>query len=144
MVSLGVLVGRDRPNRQSCEDCIGFPSNSDRVYRVCMKLNDPFGRLQQKQQNQYESFRETLRHAGVDSPEEARKYLSNMRKNAFAVAGITCAVVMLVWLFFSNYAAVGVLLGALLMLWLASTLFLGNRHMRRYIDEELANDKAND
>lgn len=106
-----------------------------------MKLNDPFGRLQQKQQNQYESFRETLRHAGVDSAEEARNYLVNMRKNTLTVAGMACAVIVLVLLFFSSYAAVSVVLGVLLLLWLGSTLFLGNRHMQRYIDEEFSDQQ---
>lgn len=103
-----------------------------------MKLNDPFGRLQQKQQNQYESLRATLREAGIDSADEARRYMSNMRTNTLVVAGLVLGVTLLVALFFPQYLAISLVFGIVILLWLASVMFNGYRFIKRYIDEELS------
>lgn len=102
-----------------------------------MKLNDPFGRLQQKQQSSYEALRDTLRGKGVDSRPAAAAVLRNVARNALLATAVLCLLVLVAALLFPGLLPVVLVLAALGLIWVLATALNGRRLVRRYIEEEL-------
>lgn len=103
-----------------------------------MKLNDPFGRLQQKQESSYEALRDTLRGKGVDSRRAADAVLRNILRNALLVTAVLCLVVLASALMFPGSVAMVAVLAALGLIWVLATTVNGRRLVQRYIEEELS------
>lgn len=101
-----------------------------------MTLKDPFGRLQQKQQSQYESLRAALQEAGVDNRDEAIRYLSNMRRNGLLMMVLVVGVAILLSTLFPGLAGIILVFAALLLIWVFSMLLNGHRFVKRFIAEE--------
>ena len=90
-----------------------------------MNLNDPFGRLQQRDEAGYDSMRQKLQGAGIDSADRARQVIVNTRRNVLTFGAI-------------------VVLSALLLLVIAgNALIKGQRYLKRYIAEELDGGQSN-
>ncbi len=102
-----------------------------------MNLNDPFGRVRDKQQRNYLALRESLRHAGVATREQAELLKTRTLRRAWsAVLGVTLVAVAIFWLL-PALGTVSVVVAALAWIWVWTTVLMGHRHIERYIKEDL-------
>jgi hypothetical protein len=106
-----------------------------------MKLNDPFGRMAQQQQIDYAALHQSLADAGIDSQAKAKALLANIRQRALVMAGLVVVLAAAIVFFLPHLKAMVMIFAALPLLWLFTTTVKGQRLIRRYIAEELA-DKS--
>lgn len=106
-----------------------------------MNLNDPFGRVEQKQQNSYASLKRSLQEAGVSTPAEGESVLSGMLRRAGVIALLVVLITAVVWLLFPQWLAATLVLGAIILLWLLVTTLNGYSLVRRYIRDELSSER---
>ena len=107
-----------------------------------MKLNDPFGRMERRHQQGYESMRSMLRERGVDAPEAARELITRTRKQALRYMVIGVAVLLAVTVVIPKAMPLTLSLGLFLVVWVATSTINGQRYIQRYIDEELGAKQA--
>lgn len=102
-----------------------------------MSLNDPFGRIQQKQRHNYETLRSSLRSKGVNSRDAAEVVLKNVLKNALLMITMVVLVVLASALFFPDSIAIVIVFAVIALFWIATTALNGYRLVKRYIEQEL-------
>lgn len=107
-----------------------------------MNMNDPFGRMSQRDENQYASLKNTFREAGIDTPAAAKSSQQDLLKRT----GLTALAILLfmaaVALMSPAYRAIAIVLGAVFLLWLGTTTLRGVKMIRRYIAEEFGEKKT--
>ncbi|MCW8928769.1 MAG: hypothetical protein OQL19_00855 [Gammaproteobacteria bacterium] len=102
-----------------------------------MKMNDPFGRVNQRQEGQYATLRETLKRNGVDNEESAKLCLKTMLVNAIRlVLGIVVVTIIIVFLL-PNIKSITLTFAGLALLWVVTSNLNGWRFVKRYMKEEL-------
>lgn len=102
-----------------------------------MKLNDPFGRMESRHQQGYETMRETLRNSGIDTPEGALEVIKQIKKRALKYISIGLIVLLPVSLALPKVMPLTLSLALFLVVWVASSTISGQRYIHRYIEEEL-------
>ncbi len=102
-----------------------------------MNLNDPFGRLQQKQRDSYETLRGSLRSKGVVNRDAADMVLKNMLKNALLMISLVVLVVVAAAFFFPDSIAIVIVFAVMALFWIVTTALNGYRLVKRYIEQEL-------
>ncbi len=102
-----------------------------------MKLNDPFGRMESRHQQGYESMRETLRNRGIDTPKDAFEVIKQSRKRAINYVVIGLFVLLPVSMALPKIMPLTLSLALFLVVWVASSTINGQRYINRYIDEEI-------
>lgn len=105
-----------------------------------MNINDPFGRIQDKHQRNYESLRLSLKKAGLNNRADAQALLEKIRWRGIWGLAITIPVTLLLALALPELRLFVVACGALLVFWLSKTSLNGRDYVKRYIREELAED----
>ena len=103
-----------------------------------MKLNDPFGRVEQRKQNSYQSLRRSLIESGVSGRESAETLLKGVLRRALYGALIVLLLAIVLAAALPQSAAVTLVLAVVILLWLLVTTFNACGYIRRYIDEELS------
>ncbi|WP_428607682.1 hypothetical protein [Sedimenticola sp.] len=103
-----------------------------------MKLNDPFGRAQRKQQSSYESLRHSLLAAGVTTREGAEIVLKNLMWRALAITLLVGLVTIGLVIFLPNMSAAVLTFAFVILSWLAVTTLNGYSFVRRFIRDELS------
>lgn len=102
-----------------------------------MKLNDPFGRMAKRHQLGYETMRDAMNRAGIDTPEAAREIIKMARKRALKFASIGAAVLLVVGVVLPQALPLVIGVAILLVVWTANSTINGQRYIQRYIDEDL-------
>lgn len=103
-----------------------------------MKLNDPFNRVSKRQNGVYDSLRKQWDAQGVVDRKVAIRIGHDMRKTALQLtAAVVAPGLILGWLF-PEARGLLLMLGVLILLWMVSNYLLASMHLRRYINEELA------
>jgi Flp pilus assembly protein TadB len=105
-----------------------------------MKLSDPFGRHNQKQESNYSSFRQSLKDANINSREKTKQLLDSTKQRILISTLITVASVVATKLFFPVLTAMVVIFAGVILLWLLTTAFNSRRFLIRYMEEEFKND----
>ncbi|MCW8905783.1 MAG: hypothetical protein OQL28_00910 [Sedimenticola sp.] len=103
-----------------------------------MKLNDPFGRVERRKENSYQSLRQSLLESGVDRREAAEALLKGMLKRALIGALVLLSLVAILVLLLPQSRAAILLVGLVILLWLLASTLNAYGLIRRYIAEELA------
>jgi phosphatidylglycerophosphate synthase len=106
-----------------------------------MNLNDPFGRLQRRDEAGYDSMRQNLQVAGIDSADGVRQVMANTRRNVLTFCAIVVLSALLLLGLLPKLAPVTLSLALLLLVVAGNALIKGQRYLKRYIDEELGNGK---
>jgi len=106
-----------------------------------MNINDPFGRMQDKHQRNYESLRLSLEKAGLSSRADGQALLEKLRRRGIWGLAVIVAVTLLLALALPELRLFVLACGALLFFWLSKTSLNGREYVRRYIREELGEDK---
>lgn len=104
---------------------------------IVMKFNDPFGRMESRHQQGYESMRETMRNNGIDTPKAAREIIHQSKKRALQYMAIVLAVLLPATWLIPRAMPLTLSLALFLIVWIASSAINGQRYIRRYIDEDL-------
>lgn len=107
-----------------------------------MKLNDPFGRMENRHQRGYEAMRDTLHRCGIKTPEAALEIIRQSKKRAQHYITIAVAVFLLTAVLWSNAIPVTLSLVLFFTVWVITSAINGQRYIRRYIDEELSGDQT--
>lgn len=102
-----------------------------------MKLNDPFGRMESRHQQGYESVRDTMRNSSIDTPSAALEVIKQSKKRALKYISVGIAVLLLVTCVLPKAIPVTLSLALFLVVWIASSTVNGQRYIQRYVDEEL-------
>jgi hypothetical protein len=106
-----------------------------------MKLDDPFGRMQRRDEADYEALKAALKRAGVRNADGARRVLAQSQRNAL----LFCAAVLMTGLLGAGLLpalAPAILALALLLLAVAiKALVKGRGHARRLLAEEFPPEK---
>jgi uncharacterized membrane protein len=102
-----------------------------------MKINDPFGRMESRHQQGYESVRDTMRNSSIDTPSAALEVIKQSKKRALKYISVGIAVLLLVTCVLPKAIPVTLSLALFLVVWIASSTVNGQRYIQRYVDEEL-------
>lgn len=105
-----------------------------------MKLNDPFGRMENRHKLGYESMRETMRNSGIDTPDKAWEAVKQSRRRALKYMTVGVAVLLLVTSVLPKLMPVTLSLAFFLVVWITSSAVNGRRYIHRYVDEELQSE----
>lgn len=105
-----------------------------------MNLNDPFGRLQRRDQAGYEELRAKLRDSGIDTAEAARKVMTDTGRRVLGFGAVVVLAALLFAGLVPRLAPVTLALALLLLVIAGNALIKGRRYLRRYIAEEVADD----
>lgn len=103
-----------------------------------MNLNDPFGRMQDKHQRNYESLRQSLQKADLTNRADAQALLGKLRRRGIWGVAIIVPVALLLALVLPELRLFVLVCGVLLVFWLSKTCINGQEYVKRYIREELA------
>lgn len=106
-----------------------------------MKLNDPFNRLAKQQQNEYLTLRDTLKTAKVDSLLNAEALLADIKRRAWTFSAVIALIVFMTSIFFPEVAVTSMVIGIFTALWAITNSLKGQRYVKRYIQEEVSNEK---
>ncbi|MCW8890363.1 MAG: hypothetical protein OQL20_06880 [Sedimenticola sp.] len=103
-----------------------------------MNMNDPFGRVEQKQQGNYDSLRRSLQDAGITTLSQAETVLQGMRKRAVFLLLLVLFLTALGVLFFPAASTLILVLSVILLFWLLVTTLNGFSLVKRYMKDELS------
>ena len=108
-----------------------------------MNINDPFGRMQGKQERDYESLRASLQRSGVTTSAAANLLLAKLsNKLKYGLAFIIPTTLILA-LILPEMRIITLAIGGLLAVWIVNASRRGRQYLERYIDEELT-DSSDD
>jgi hypothetical protein len=102
-----------------------------------MKLNDPFGRLESRNQLGYESMRDTLRSSGIDTPEAAQEFIDKSKKRGFKFIGVVILLLLPLILLLPKAMPVTISLALFFVVWVLKSNISAQNYIQRYIDEDL-------
>ncbi|MGB5832091.1 MAG: hypothetical protein WBG92_08885 [Thiohalocapsa sp.] len=102
-----------------------------------MNLNDPFGRLQRRDEAGYAALRERLADAGVDSVGAAEGVMHNTRRNVLTFSAVVLMSALLLFALLPKLAPITGSLALFLLVIAANAMIKGRRYLKRYIAEEL-------
>ena len=103
-----------------------------------MDINDPFGRMQDKHQRNYESLCLSLKKAGLTNRADAQALLVKLRRRAIWGLAFIVTVSLLLALTLPELRLFVLACGVLLVFWLSKTSVNSQEYVKRYIREELA------
>ena len=101
-----------------------------------MKLNDPFGRVSRRQQQTYAALCARLKRQGVNDMASVHTFVARVRTLALgSVIGVIAITLILAAVLPTLGGLIGVI-GALALIWLATSYLQTRMYLRRYINEE--------
>lgn len=105
-----------------------------------MNLNDPFNRLSKQDNNEYINFRQSLKDSSINSQQDAEALLKNIQRRALLFSILIVIVAAIIVMFLQNLKAIVIVFSLLMLLWLLTVTFKGQRYMRRYIKDEFSGE----
>ena len=109
-----------------------------------MNINDPFGRMQRRREQDYQSLCRSLKSGGITDRADAQALLVRLGKRRWFSLGMILLLTLLLALLLPDLRVVAVFLGGLAALWVVHASRRGSEFVQRYIDEELAGQDDND
>lgn len=103
-----------------------------------MNINDPFGRIQNKHQRNYDSLRLSLQESGLTDRADAEALLVKLRWRGIWGLAFIVPVTLLLALVLAELRFLVLACGVLLVFWLSKTCLNSQEYVKRYIREELA------
>ena len=103
-----------------------------------MNINDPFGRMKDKHQRDYDSLCLSLQKIGLTTRADAQALLVKLRRRGIWGLAFIVAVTLLLALSLPELRFFVLAGGVLLGFWLSKTSMNAQEYVKRYIREELA------
>jgi hypothetical protein len=107
-----------------------------------MRWNDPFGRMQHRDEVGYQSVRAALLQAGVKDRGAAERVLARTRTRVLGFIGVVAVGLAAAMLLAPRFTPVALALGLLLAAFAVNALLKGRRHVLRFVVEELDGPSA--
>lgn len=101
-----------------------------------MKLNDPFGRVSNRNQRNYQSLRDRLHQEGIQDTEAVAAFTRNVTGTAVKLLLLLFGISLALAVFFPQFRAVLIALNLLVLLWVCAVYFQTRMHLKRYLREE--------
>lgn len=102
-----------------------------------MRIDDPFGRLADRDQRGYETLRQKMQDAGVDNVVTAERLMDRTRRNVLTFSAVALLGMVLIYLLLPEMAPIAIALAVFLLVNAVSALVRGRRYIKRFIHEEL-------
>ena len=102
-----------------------------------MKLNDPFGRLERRNQANYEMMREAMKRGGIQTEEAALNVIETSKRRLLRFLAILAAVFLVIVFMFPQSWPIMLTLAGMVAIWAIKSIKNGRRYVERYIKEEL-------
>ena len=102
-----------------------------------MKLNDPFGRLESRHQRGYENMRDSLKKAGIETPQAAHEVIRHAWRRGWTIIGIVLLLMLLLIGLIPKFLPLALGLALFMIVWVLSSTINGQRYVKRFIEEEL-------
>ena len=102
-----------------------------------MKLNDPFGRLERRNQANYEMMREAMKRGGIQTEEAALNVIEVSKRRLFRFLAILLAVLLVIVCIFPQSWPIILTRAGMVVIWAIKSIKSGRRYVERYIKEEL-------
>ncbi len=102
-----------------------------------MNINDPFGRMQNRRERDYQSLCQSLRKAGLNTKADATQLRDNMAKRCKLGLGIIIPFTLVLVVLFPEQWIFTLTLGTGISAWLFNVTKRGQKYVERYIEEEL-------
>lgn len=102
-----------------------------------MNINDPFGRVKDRHQRNYESLRTSLRKANLTDRADAEALLVKLHKRGRTGLVLIVVITTLLMLALPELRLFVLACGGLLVFWLGRTSINSQDYVKRYIREEL-------
>ena len=103
-----------------------------------MNLNDPFGRMENRREQDYQSLTKSLRKAGISNRADALELISTVKKRSILGLALVVPVTLLLAWLLPDMRVFSLAFGGLIAVWLVNTGRRSQEFIQRYIDEELA------
>ena len=103
-----------------------------------MNLNDPFGRVARREQQEYESLRDSLKESGVNSRSDADVILERIQARGIKIVTVIAIITLLVMLLYPGALTVTLIFTGLALLWVFKMTKNARQHIQRYIEEEIS------
>lgn len=105
-----------------------------------MKLNDPFGRVARRDRDRYRTLRSQLHGQGIRDAAAVQRFRHNMSATLLRLLVIIAAVVSIVIVVFPDARNPVLLVGALLLLWFATSYVQTRLYLKKYLRDECSDD----
>ncbi len=103
-----------------------------------MNINDPFGRMQSKQQRDYESLCQSLQRAGLDNLTDAKRLQLGLAKRMKYSLTLIIPITLALALLFPELRIITLAIGGLLAVWVFNASRRGQQYLARFISEALS------
>lgn len=104
-----------------------------------MKLDDLFNRLSRRQQNEYQTFRESLKNSSLSTQVDTEALLVKLKYRVLFFILTILIVASLIVFFKPKLMGIVLVFTFLILLWSFVTSLKGRNFIRRYIKEEFPN-----
>ena len=108
-----------------------------------MKLNDPFNRVNRKQQRTYEALRDNLRQQGICDSIAAKAVADGMSRTAITMSTVLLFATGATVLIFPNASGVILTIATLAAIWIGATYLQARTHLKRFMLEECQSPMPN-
>jgi len=102
-----------------------------------MKLNDPFGRLEKRNQASYEMMRDAMQRGGINTVQAAEDIIRQSKSRSIKFLCVTLAVLLLILCLVPKYMPVLACFAVIVIMWTVKSMISGKRYVDRYINEEI-------
>jgi len=102
-----------------------------------MNINDPFGRMKDKHQRDYESLCHSLQKVGLTNRADAQALLVKLRRRGIWGLAVIVLVTLILMLALQELRYFVLAGGVLLFFWLSKTSANGQDYVKRYMREKL-------
>jgi hypothetical protein len=109
-----------------------------------MNLNDPFGRVARREQQEYESLRVSLKESGVISRGDVDVVLERIQARGIKIVTAIVIITVLVAVLYPSALTISLIFSGLALLWVFKMTKNARQHIQRYIDEEIAESNRQD
>ncbi len=103
-----------------------------------MNLNDPFGRVARREQQEYESLRNSLKESGVNSRKDVDVVLEPIQARGIKIVSAIVIITLLVALLYPSALTVSLIFAGLALIWVFKMTKNASQHIQRYIEEEIS------
>jgi hypothetical protein len=103
-----------------------------------MKLNDPFGRLEKKNQANYEMMRDAMKKGGIDTVPAAQDIITKSKNRSLKFMAVVMALLLIGFALKPHLWAGFLCMAMLIAAWTGKSILNGRRYVERYIKEELS------
>lgn len=103
-----------------------------------MNLNDPFGRMENRREQDYQSLRKSLQSAGISNRAQALELIVKLRKRALYGLILVLPTTLVLALLLPELRVFSLAFGGLVAVWLVNTGRRGSQFIERYLKEELS------